>query len=127
MQDNPTYSDVIDDISDFFEEKLETIKSSWVNDIILDPGFGFGKTIEHNYEILDRFSEFKRFKLPLLAGMSRKSMIWKLLDSKPADTLSETVALHLLALQNGADILRVHDVKEHVNIVKIYNTLNEKK
>ena len=125
MQDNPTYSDVVDDISDFFEEKLELIKNSWVDDIVLDPWFGFGKTFDHNYEILARFSEFKKFDLPLLAGISRKSMIWKLLGVKPSDTLSETVALHLLALQNGADILRVHDVHQHQNIITIHNKIQE--
>ncbi len=127
MQNNPTYWDVIDDISDFFEEKLQILRDAGVNDVVLDPWFGFGKTIEHNYEILSRFSEFQRFHLPLLAGMSRKSMIWKLLDCTPADTLPETVAVHLLALQNGADILRVHDVKEHVNILKIHQLIDEKK
>ncbi len=127
MQNDPTYWDVVDDISDFFEEKLEIIKNAWLHDIVLDPWFGFGKTFDHNYEILAKFSEFKKFDLPLLAGMSRKSMIWKLLDLKPSDTLPETVALHLLALQNGADILRVHDVQEHINILKIHQLIDEKK
>jgi len=127
MQDNPEYDDVVDEIYSFLEEKINILKNWWVGDIIIDPGFGFGKTIEHNYEVLDRFSEFKRFDLPLLAGMSRKSMIWKLLDTQPAETLSETIALHLLALEKWADILRVHDVKEHQWILKIHTKLHEKK
>ena len=127
MQNNPEYDDVVTDIYSFLEDKIKILKAWWVDDIIIDPGFGFGKTVEHNYEILSRLSEFKKLWLPLLAGMSRKSMIWKLLDTKPADTLSETVALHLLALENWADILRVHDVKEHQWILKIHNKLHEKK
>ena len=127
MQNNPEYDDVVDEIYSFLEDKIKILKGWWVDNIIIDPGFGFGKTIEHNYEILSRLSEFTQLWLPLLAGMSRKSMIWKLLDTQPAETLSETIALHLLALENWADILRVHDVKEHQWILKIHTKLHEKK
>ena len=88
-------------------------------DIIIDPGFGFGKTLEHNYELMNHLEEFKLFELPILVGISRKSMIYKLLETTPEEALNGTTALNTIALQKGANILRVHDVKASVEVVKI--------
>ena len=96
-----------------------------VKDIILDPGFGFGKTIEHNYELLNRMEEFAIFELPLLVGVSRKSMIYKLLDITPEEALNGTTVLHTIALMKGANILRVHDVKEAVEAVRLTTAMRE--
>ena len=90
-----------------------------VKDIIIDPGFGFGKTLEHNYELMNHLEEFSLFELPLLVGVSRKSMIYKLLGTTPKEALNGTTALHTIALLKGANILRVHDVKEAVESIKI--------
>ena len=91
-----------------------------VEDIIIDQGFGFGKNLDHNYELLNRLDSFKVFQLPVLAGLSRKSMIWKALETTPGEALNGTTAANTLALLGGADILRVHDVKEAVEVVKIF-------
>ncbi len=115
MQKNPTYNDVVDDIKDFFSQRIEAcIEAGIAKDkIILDPGFGFGKTLDHNLEILKRFNEFKSFGLPLLAGLSRKSMIGTLLDDRNVDgRVVGSVTGAIIAVQNGADIVRVHDVLE---------------
>jgi dihydropteroate synthase len=115
MQKNPTYNYVVDDIKDFFSQRIEAcIEAGIAEDkIILDPGFGFGKTLEHNIEILKRFNEFKSFGLPLLAGLSRKSMIGTLLDDRNVDgRVVGSVTGAIIAVQNGADIVRVHDVLE---------------
>ncbi len=115
MQENPTYNDVVDDIKDFFSQRIEAcIEAGIAKDkIILDPGFGFGKTLDHNLEILKRFNEFKSFGLPLLAGLSRKSMIGTLLDDRNVDgRVVGSVTGAIIAVQNGADIVRVHDVLE---------------
>ncbi|NPA36247.1 MAG: dihydropteroate synthase [Chlorobi bacterium] len=123
MQNNPEYMDVVADISLFFSEKVNELQSFGTNDIILDPGFGFGKTVEHNYELLKRLQEFGLHKLPLCVGVSRKSMIYKVLGVTPEESLNGTSALNTIALINGANILRVHDVKEAVEIVKLVNHL----
>lgn len=123
MQHNPQYKHVVQDVYYFFSEKLNAFKRLGGKDIILDPGFGFGKNVEHNYELLSYLSHFVSLNMPVLAGLSRKSMIYKTLDLQPEEILPETSALNLLALQNGANILRVHDVKEAKNIVKIYEKL----
>jgi len=115
MQKNPTYNDVVDDIKVFFSQRIEAcIEAGIAEDkIILDPGFGFGKTLDHNLEILKRFNEFKSFGLPLLAGLSRKSMIGALLDDRNVDgRVVGSVTGAIIAVQNGADIVRVHDVLE---------------
>jgi dihydropteroate synthase len=115
MQKDPAYNDVVDDIKDFFSQRIEVcIEAGIAEDkIILDPGFGFGKTLEHNIEILKRFNEFKIFGLPLLAGLSRKSMIGTLLDDRNVDgRVVGSVTGAIIAVQNGADIVRVHDVLE---------------
>ena len=120
MQQNINYVDLIPEIFLYFAEKVEKLKLLGVNDIILDPGFGFAKTLDQNYELLSNMNLLSRFGLPVLAGVSRKSMIWQLLDSSPDDSLNGTSVLNTLALMQGADILRVHDVKEAVEAVKIY-------
>lgn len=126
MQDNPFYEDVISEIYNFFEEKISIIKNKWIKNIILDPWFWFWKTLDHNYIILNNLNKFKKLNCDLLIWLSRKWMIWKLINSSPDEVLIETVALNLLALKNWADILRVHDIKEHRNILKIYKFLNLK-
>lgn len=119
MQKNLQYNNLMKEIIQYFSHKIESLKSLGVNDVIIDPGFGFGKTIDHNYELLKNLSELKIFKLPILAGLSRKSMIYKLLNYTPGDCLNCTTVLNTIALHNGADILRVHDVKEAVDTIKI--------
>ncbi len=123
MQVNPAYEDVVQDIIDFFINRLEKVKQAGIKDIVLDPGFGFGKTLAQNYQILQQFDAFRLFDLPLLAGMSRKSMICKLLDISPSMALNGTTATNVVALQKGANILRVHDVKEAMEAVKIVEYL----
>jgi dihydropteroate synthase len=120
MQDNPQYDDIIKEISGYFSEKIKRLMKLGVEDIIIDPGFGFGKNLDHNYELLNRLDSFKVFQLPVLAGLSRKSMIWKALETTPGEALNGTTAANTLALLGGADILRVHDVKEAVEVVKIF-------
>ncbi|MBL4625150.1 MAG: dihydropteroate synthase [Flavobacteriales bacterium] len=121
MQTAPKYDEVVTDILGIFSKKVNQLVKLGVNDIILDPGFGFGKTIEHNYEILNRFEEFNLLNLPVLAGLSRKSMIYKKLNITPEESLPETCRLNRIALQKGANILRVHDVKEAVQVIRDYN------
>jgi len=125
MQVNPTYDDVVKEIIFYFSEKVNILKSLGVNDIIIDPGFGFGKTVEHNYEILNNLDLFNVFGLPVMVGLSRKSMINKVLNIKPEEALNGTTILNTLALDRGANILRVHDVKEAVEAVKIYKQLRK--
>ncbi|WP_316734820.1 dihydropteroate synthase [Pedobacter aquatilis] len=124
MQQNPHYDNVTLDIIDYLAKKVAQLKALHVNDIILDPGFGFGKTIEHNYELLNRLEDFKIFKLPVLVGFSRKGMIYKVLENSASEALNGTTVLNTIALQKGAKILRVHDVKEAVECVKLVNCLN---
>lgn len=120
MQENPEYEDIIREISLFFTERVKQLTKAGVKDVIIDPGFGFGKTLEHNYELLNRLDSFKVFQLPLLVGVSRKSMIYKLLKSNPEEALNGTSVVNTLALMGGTDILRVHDVKEAVEAVRIF-------
>lgn len=121
MQENPEYEDIIRDISMFFTDCVKKLTKAGVKDVIIDPGFGFGKTLEHNYELLNRLDSFKVFQLPLLVGVSRKSMISKLLGSNTDEALNGTSVVNTLALMGGADILRVHDVREAVEAVRIMN------
>jgi dihydropteroate synthase len=120
MQKNPHYKDLLSDIFLFFAKKIDKLNLLGVSDIIIDPGFGFGKTLEHNYELMAKSSEFRIFELPLLVGVSRKSMIYKYLDITPEDALNGTTVLNTIALNNGADIIRVHDVKQAVETVKLF-------
>lgn len=119
MQENPHYDNLLKEIFYHFSKKVQQLRDLGVKDIILDPGFGFGKTIEHNYQLMNHLEEFKLFELPLLVGISRKSMIYKLLGTTPEEALNGTTALNTIALMKGANILRVHDVKAAVEAVTI--------
>ena len=125
MQKNPVYDDVAADILRWFGERIVRLQSKGVNDIIIDPGFGFGKTISQNFELLNHLGDFSITGLPLLVGISRKSMIWKTLEITPEDALNGTSVLNTVALLNGADILRVHDVKEAVQAIKLFGRLKK--
>lgn len=124
MQNNPKYNDVVAEIICFFSERIKKATLLGINNLIIDPGFGFGKTIEHNYEILNRLDDFKIINYPLLVGLSRKSMIYKYLNTTPDDSLPATLALNTIAIQKGAKILRVHDVAQTVQIVEILNNID---
>ena len=119
MQQNPTYENVVTELISFFAERLKQLRALKVHDVIIDVGFGFGKTLEHNYEILQKLALFKNLDAPILAGVSRKSMLYKLLDITAQEALNATTSANTIALLNGANILRVHDVKEAVEAVKI--------
>jgi dihydropteroate synthase len=119
MQSNPQYDDLIKDIIKYFSAKIDKLNLLGVNDVIIDPGFGFGKTLDNNYELMKKLDAFKILQLPILVGISRKSLIYKYLDTKPAEALTGTIVLNTIALLNDANILRVHDVKEAVETIKI--------
>ena len=119
MQENPHYDHFLKEIFYYFSEKVQKLRDLGAKDIIIDPGFGFGKTIEHNYELMNHLEEFHLFELPILVGISRKSMIYKLLGITPEEALNGTTALNTIALTKGAHILRVHDVKEAVETIRI--------
>lgn len=123
MQKEPHYDNLIKDVFLYFARKVQQLRDLGVKDIILDPGFGFGKTLEHNYELMAHLEEFRIFELPLLVGVSRKSMIYKLLGGTPQDSLNGTTILDTVALMKGAHILRVHDVREAVEAVRIVEKL----
>ena len=126
MQLTPHYDNILKDTFLYFAEKVQKLRDNGLNDIILDPGFGFGKTLDHNYELLSHLEEFSIFELPLLVGVSRKSMITKLLGITSDEALNGTTILNTIALEKGADILRVHDVKEAVQVVKIVEKCRNK-
>ncbi|WP_036816174.1 dihydropteroate synthase, partial [Photobacterium sanctipauli] len=121
MQAQPSYKDVIADVGDFLAERVAACESVGIQreQLLLDPGYGFGKTIEHNYQLLAHLDEFHRFGLPLLVGMSRKSMIFKLLNKQPAECLAGSLACAAIAAMKGAQIIRVHDAKETVDVLKV--------
>lgn len=119
------YTNLMDEIMLYFAEKVRQLCLMGVSDLILDPGFGFSKTLEQNYELMAHLREFGIFDLPILVGISRKRMIYQLLGGTPEESLNGTTALHTYALQNGADILRVHDVKEAVEAVRIVQKIKE--
>ena len=119
MQTHPHYDNLLKEVFYYFSEKVSKLRDLGVKDIILDPGFGFGKTIEHNYQLMNHLEEFSTFELPLLVGISRKSMIYKLLGTSPEEALNGTTALNTISLLKGANILRVHDVKAATEAVKI--------
>ena len=125
MQNNPLYENVIVEIIENLSKKVFKATEAGVIDVIIDPGFGFGKTIEHNYKILSELSFFKELDCPILVGLSRKSMIYKLLEEKPENVLNGTTCLNTVSILNGANILRVHDVKEAKEVVKLTNFLNK--
>ena len=125
MQQKPEYSSSVSkDVFSLLSLKICHLRSLGVNDIILDPGFGFGKTLDHNYQLMQFLDDINVFDLPFLVGISRKSMIYQLLDGKASEALNGTTALNMFALTKGASFLRVHDVKEAVETVKIYTKLN---
>lgn len=123
MQQNPVYKDVVLEVNQFLSEKIFELRKLGVSDIILDPGFGFGKTIDHNYRLLKNLNLIGFGEFPILAGLSRKSMIKKLLDVDEKNALNGTTAVNMIALQNGANILRMHDVKEAKQCVQIWQEL----
>lgn len=127
MQVNPTYNNVVEEIIYYFSKKIETINQFGINDIILDVGFGFGKSIEDNYRLLNSLNLFKLFKIPILVGVSRKSMLYKPLEINPKEALNATSTAHIVALQKDINILRVHDVKEALECIKINELINQNK
>ena len=125
MQQHPHYDNLLKEVFLYFAQKVQQLRDLGMKDIILDPGFGFGKTVEHNYELLAHLEEFRIFELPLLVGVSRKSMIYRLLGNTPQDALNGTTVLDTICLLKGADILRVHDVREAVETVKIVEAMRK--
>lgn len=119
MQQNPTYNDIVTEVSWYFNEKIANLTKLGVKDIIIDPGFGFAKTVEHNYQLLQQLEALNLFNLPILVGFSRKSMITKVLDMETKNALNGTTVLNTTALLKGASILRVHDVKEAMECIKL--------
>jgi len=119
MQVEPNYIDVVEEVYAFFSERINKLRAEGVDQIIIDPGFGFGKTVEHNFTLLRHLDRFKEFGLPIMAGLSRKSMINKVLKTKPENALTGTISLNTIALLQGANILRVHDVKEAKQVIRL--------
>ncbi|WCL80547.1 dihydropteroate synthase [Saprospira sp. CCB-QB6] len=127
MQNQPQYTSVVLEVYDFFVERLGALRQLGVKDVILDLGFGFGKTLEQNYQLLAAGQAFKQLGLPILAGISRKSMLYKLLDRQPAEVLPATTAAHIIALEEGARILRVHDVEAARQAIGVWQAYQEAK
>ncbi len=125
MQENPQYKNVTTEVYSHLQQRTSIAKSKGVNQLIIDVGFGFGKTLKHNYELLNNLEKFKELNFPLLVGLSRKSMIYKVLNTTPENALNGTTAAHIIALKNGANILRVHDVKEASEAIKIVSFANQ--
>lgn len=125
MQQQTDYDDLVKDINSYFAERITKAHAAKINDIIIDPGFGFAKTLDQNYELLNHMKLLQIVDKPILAGVSRKSMIYKTLNTTSENALNGTTALHMVALQKGAKILRVHDVKEAVECVTLYNQLSK--
>ena len=125
MQSAPHYDNLLKEVFYYFSEKISKLRDLGVKDIILDPGFGFGNTLEHNYQLMNHLEEFSTFELPLLVGISRKSMIYKLLGTSPEEALNGTTALNTISLLKGANILRVHDVKAAVEAVNIVEKMKQ--
>lgn len=121
MKEYTNYQNMVIDIIEYFQNKLYALRTKGAQDIIIDPGFGFAKTIDQNFELLKKLKSFQTLECPILVGISRKSLIYKSLEVNPEDALNGTTALNMIALQNGASILRVHDVKEAVETVKLFN------
>jgi len=127
MQDHPIYKNVTQDLLVYFAKKTEALKLSGIPDVIIDPGFGFGKTLDHNYELLANLDAFGMVGMPVMVGLSRKSMIYKFFGDRPEDALNGTTVLHTIALLKGADILRVHDVKEAMQAIALVEKMNQSK
>lgn len=125
MHVQPHYTNIVAEIKQYFEEKISFLASKGITKVIIDPGFGFGKKIAHNFELLNHLEEFHTFNLPLLVGLSRKSMIWKTLHISPEDALNGTSVLNTIALSKGAQILRVHDVAQAKECIDLYSKLTQ--
>ena len=125
MQDNPSYQNIVQEVWHFFVDRISEAHNLGIKDLIIDPGFGFGKSLTHNYQLLEAFDFFRELRIPLLAGISRKSMIYKLLNTPPDNVLEVATALHLRLLEKGALILRVHDVQAAYRIVAVYQYIKE--
>ena len=125
MQSMTDYSDIVEEVRTYFVQKISDLRKAGIEDIVIDSGFGFAKTLEQNYQLMNGLHRLGDLGAPMLVGISRKSMIYKLLNTTPAEALNGTTALHLEALRQGAKILRVHDTREAVEVVKIYNQLNK--
>lgn len=125
MQDDPYYRDVIHDVSAELSEGVRRLTKYGAADIMIDPGFGFGKNLDHNFTLLNRLDSFKVFQLPVVVGLSRKSMVWKVLETTPEESLNGTTVLNTMALIGGADILRVHDVKPAAEAIRLFLQLKE--
>jgi dihydropteroate synthase len=125
MQDDPHYDNVIKDILDYLSKSVRSIRDIGIDQIIVDPGFGFGKSIQHNYDLLRSLDVFSLLDSPIMVGLSRKSMIYRVLKSSPAESLNGTTALHMMALSKGAKLLRVHDVKAAVETITLWQQLNQ--
>jgi dihydropteroate synthase len=123
MMENTKYDNLLEEIHQYFQEKLVSLRGLNIKDIIIDPGLGFSKTLDQNYEILKNLAYFEALGAPLMVGVSRKSMIYNLLDTTPDEALIGTSVANFVALEKGARILRVHDVKEAIETIKIYNKL----
>jgi dihydropteroate synthase len=121
MQNMTDYEDIVVEMKDFFAENIDNLRSKGVEQIILDPGFGFAKTTPQNFRLLHRLAEFKKFELPMLVGISRKSMIYNILETTPLEALTGTAALHWACLHGGANILRVHDTHAATEVIKLFN------
>lgn len=119
MHENPRYEDVVREVLDFFIAKTDACRRAGIIDIIIDPGFGFGKTITHNFKLLRQLDTFKILGMPVLAGLSRKSTVYRTLNINASEALNGTTILNTLAIQNGASILRVHDVKEAKEVINL--------
>ena len=125
MQENPTYENITSEVINYFTDKIKIAKEHGIKDIIIDPGFGFAKTIDHNYKLLKEMEALNCFELPILVGFSRKSMITKVLQNNADDALNGSSILNTIALTKGASILRVHDVKEAIECVTLFNHLRQ--
>jgi dihydropteroate synthase len=125
MQESPEYVHVVDDLLQYFAERVYALRLLGVNDIIIDPGFGFGKTLEQNYQLLRELHAFQMFELPILVGLSRKSMIYNVLDTDSEHALNGTTAAHMAVLEQGANLIRVHDVKEAAETIQIFQQIVE--
>jgi dihydropteroate synthase len=123
MQSQTDYKDLVKDIVSYFGERIAQAHKAKINDIIIDPGFGFAKTLKQNFELLNKMELLKITDKPILSGISRKSMIYKTLNTSASEALNGTTALNMMALENGASILRVHDVKEAMECVTLFNQL----
>jgi dihydropteroate synthase len=125
MQSMTDYDDIVEEVHQYFAQRLDTLREAGIEDVVIDPGFGFAKTLEQNYQLMNGLGRLSDLGAPILVGISRKSMIYNLLGCTPAEALNGTTALHLEALRQGAKILRVHDTREAIEVVKIYNQLNK--